>query len=239
MRLSVEEKRKKKWKETHKFIDEVDHKKCGICEEYKPCTTEFFYKNKSNGVDGFHTWCKICTVKKSGKWIENNYNDFRKHLAKYQEKDEYKHSNKEAVQRSRDKGNYIKWQRNNKDKLNTYKLERANKEHTISKEEWDKCKLYFNSECAYCGLHLNDHYIKYAGKIKLGDFHKEHFQHFGANDLSNCVPSCKECNSSKGEKSFEYWYPRHPNYTNERHFKITKWLEHDYKLYIKNKDAIN
>ena len=113
---------------------------------------------------------------------------------------------------------------------NQYRI--MNKKHNISNEEWELCKQYFNHQCAYCGLNIEEHYIKFNGKIQLGDFHKEHFDHNGSNELDNCVPSCKECNSSKGDKEFEYWYKIHPKFTYERLNKISKWLDKDYKKYI-------
>lgn len=91
------------------------------------------------------------------------------------------------------------------------------------------CKQYFNYECAYCGLPLEEHYIIYAGNLILGDFHKEHVDHFGSNDLSNCVPACKSCNSSKHDFEFNKWYNTDNHKFNiERYNKIIKWLNVDW-----------
>lgn len=58
---------KRKWEDSHKIIDGIDHKVCSICKEYYVATTEWFYKNKSSGVDGLNTYCKKCTIKKLKK----------------------------------------------------------------------------------------------------------------------------------------------------------------------------
>jgi len=123
------------------------------------------------------------------------------------------------------------WQKNNPEKLKEYRLNRGNKKHNISKEEWDNCKSYFNDSCAYCGLSENEHYELYDQQL-----HKEHVDHEGSNDLSNCVPACKICNSSKREYSLIEWYEptntRCFNYNHERMDRINRWLIDDHKLYI-------
>ena len=80
----------------------------------------------------------------------------------------------------------------------------------------EELKKYFNNECAYCGLPLSEHYFTRKGVTKLGDFHKEHVDHEGLNDLSNCVPSCSECNSEKNKKIFEKWMEMNKMEMNKR-----------------------
>ncbi len=109
-----------------------------------------------------------------------------------------------------------------------------NRTHSISNEEWEDCKKYFNYECAYCGLSVKDHYITFNEEERLGDFHKEHVDHEGENDLSNCVPSCKSCNSRKWEHDFNEWYTENNEvYSIERLSKIIKWLEEDCFKFMK------
>lgn len=70
--------------------------------------------------------------------------------------------------------------------------------------------------------------------MKQFDLHKEHVDDSGANDLSNCVPSCQSCNSSKNIFSLEEWYTEdNLNFTEERLSKIYRWLNEDYLKYIK------
>jgi 5-methylcytosine-specific restriction endonuclease McrA len=126
------------------------------------------------------------------------------------------------------------WQRNHPDKIRGYNRDRnLHKKHEISEQEWESCKNYFNYRCAYCGLPIEEHFVKYKGKIFIGDFHRDHVNDEGNNDLSNCIPACKSCNTSKHIHHLEEWYnENNPNFNQERLDKINKWLDEDYKKYI-------
>ena len=66
-------KHKSSYEETHKIIDGIEYKVCkGICGEWYPMSNEYFYKNKSNKTDGYHTYCKVCASKKSRQWEIDN-----------------------------------------------------------------------------------------------------------------------------------------------------------------------
>lgn len=98
--------------------------------------------------------------------------------------------------------------------------------------EWQSCKDYFDNSCCYCGLHIDNHYRRYNGKLRKEDLHKDHADHFGVNDLSNCIPACHSCNLHKWEFELKNWYnENNPNYTEERLDKITKWLEGDWEQF--------
>ena len=65
---------------------------------------------------------------------------------------------------------------------------------SFSEKDWDDTKRYFDGKCAYCGVididTVRDHAIPIS-KYKLGE-HR----------LGNLVPSCRSCNSKKGEQDF-------------------------------------
>lgn len=132
------------------------------------------------------------------------------------------------------KENSSRWRKENPERMrehNRYRL--MHKMHDISDEEWENCKQYFNHRCSYCGLAIEEHYINHKGKITLGDFHKEHVDDNGSNDLLNCIPSCKSCNSKKHTSSLEDWYGEsNPVYSVEREYRIYKWLNGDCYKYI-------
>lgn len=66
------------------------------------------------------------------------------------------------------------------------------------------------------------------------DLHKEHVLNYGANDLSNCIPACKSCNSQKSDYEFDDWYNSdNERFTYDRLNKINSWLKNDFKLFIK------
>lgn len=102
--------------------------------------------------------------------------------------------------------------------------------HNITDYEWEECKNYFNYRCAYCGIAIEDYEKQYHK-----DFSKEHVINNGANDLSNCVPACNNCNMSKRDKDFETWYKEQSFYFVGEYWKIKKWLKFDYKKIISPK----
>ncbi len=232
-------KREKKYNETHKIINDEDHKLCSICNEWFPCNTDYFYKNKKNGIDGYNPYCKDCTKKKSIKWQQDNYEQYQEWFTErnskrgkeyyYEVNKPWNEENKYRIIKTK-----REWNQNNPEKLRYYGQKRIqNKKHKINNKEWVKCKEYFNNSCAYCELHQDNHYRLWRGDMKKIDLHKEHVIHNGANDLSNCVPSCQSCNSSKHDFRLEDWYNEgNSNYTEERLNKILKWLNEDYKNYI-------
>jgi hypothetical protein len=191
------------WEENHKEIDGILYKKCAECNQWFPCNDKYFHKHACNKKDGLFPYCKPCNIKQATG-----------HNRKYDKIE-----------------NYRKWQQNNPDKIKDYREKHG--EHRMSSQEWKDCKEYFNNECAYCGLPVDKHYNRFKGEMRLTDFHKEHVDHQGANDLSNCIPSCKACNSSKHTEKLEDWYSRQAFYNEEKLDKIHNWLNEDYKLYIK------
>lgn len=216
----------------------IQIKICKDCGNELPTTVEYFYKNKSSS-DGLHSWCKECTKKRASKWQKDNPERYKEIRKGTEEKPRTKLLKREMNQRLLKEGKRKDWQNNNKDKISEYvRNKRENKTHNISNEEWENCKNYFHYRCAYCGLAIEEHYIRFKGQIRLGDFHREHVDDKGANDLSNCIPACKSCNSKKNILTLDEWYSNENElcgcYSFERLLKIFKWLKEDYKQYIKN-----
>lgn len=212
-------------------------KECNICNKEK--SEEEFYqttKIKSNGEKYIYImpYCKVCNKEKNNKWRRKHIEQTRKAVNRYYSTEGSRERNKKF----REEGKFAKWQQNNPDKMKEYAEKREHKKHMINKTEWDACKQYFDNCCAYCELPFEEHKVKFHGKIGHQDFHKEHFDDKGKNDLSNCIPSCKICNSSKGTKDFEEWYQKQEFYTKERYDRINKWINEDYKHYIIKKEIL-
>lgn len=189
-----------------------------------------FYKQKSK--DGFHTYCKQCNKEQSIQWgVENRDKQLIAHQ-KYLRTPKGKAWLKRDAEKQKE--NRKDYRKNNKDKMKEYSKNRySNKKHNITTQQWENCKKYFNHRCAYCGLAIEDHWIEFRGNIQLGDFHKEHVDDKGANDLSNCIPACKSCNSEKHDWLLDDWYNQtNTKYSDERFHKILKWLKEDYKAYL-------
>jgi hypothetical protein len=224
------------YEECHKIINGIEYKFCSDCNEWLPMTSENYYKNNKS-PDGFNPYCKEDTKRRSKQWQQvDNRKRYLSNKKIYNKEinqmDKYKKIYREHARDQRESGYYREYQQKNTDKFSLYsKDKRENKTHKITDDQWENCKNYFNYRCAYCELPIEEHYINYRGNIQLGDFHKEHVDDEGSNDISNCIPSCKICNSSKHTSSLEEWYNEdNPNFTHERLDRIHKWLVEDYKL---------
>ena len=94
----------------------------------------------------------------------------------------------------------------------------------INKEQWLEMMDFFDFRCAY-----SDEYIG-------GDSDKRNIDHIiplskgGEHEVWNCVPMYANYNFSKGANDMEEWYIQQEFYSEERLYKIYKWIE-----YVKNK----
>jgi hypothetical protein len=211
----------------------LNYKNCTICGECLPFTDEYFYKQKTNQGYRLASECKECARARSVK----HYYDKHQECLDY--KAQYRKSHKEEIAEYCKEWDYIHkdyiadksrmWRRNNPEKLSEYGSRHRN--HDITKREWKNCKDYFNNSCAYCGMTEQEH-----KKLYGQDLHKDHVDPDGDNDLSNCVPSCKNCNSEKHTKNLENWYtPYNNKYSDYRYEIILNWIKSDYLIYIKEK----
>lgn len=193
-----------------------------------------FYKHKT--PDGFHTWCKECNRKQSSNWQKTNPKKHAKLKNRYYHDGRSTHWQKQNGINRRLNGKQKEWQQSNPDKCRYYSSKHSNKKHIMTTKEWEANKKYFIHRCAYCGLAIEDHWVQVRGNWQLGDFHKEHVIDDGRNDIKNCVPSCKSCNSEKHTSTLNQWYnPSNPKYTQERYYRIYIWMRYDYKKYIEPK----
>ncbi|QIA28523.1 HNH endonuclease [Phage f2b1] len=110
------------------------------------------------------------------------------------------------------------WFKENKDKRREYNQTRRAKLQELvadlTVEQWETIQSYFGNCCAYCGEvePLNqDHFIP----VNSG----------GGYTLSNIIPACTPCNSSKHDNDFAEWYPRYRHYSKEREQFILDYLK--------------
>lgn len=114
-----------------------------------------------------------------------------------------------------------RWLEENPDKKRRYyHVREARKKSllaTFNPKQWKYCKSYFSYSCAYCG----------RPSQKL---HQEHFipiNNGGTYTITNIIPACRKCNSSKKDSSFFDWYSKQPFYSKTREAKILKYLNYD------------
>lgn len=212
---------------------------CGQEREYKDFYFNEYLNEKGIKTYYFHPQCVDCERQKAREYG-------KKHKTEKNKRDkEYNQLHKEIInERSRKwREDNAEWKKeyqadywkNNPERVSKYNTRRRHKKHKINKQEWKNCKQYFDNSCAYCGLPEELH-----RELFKTDLHKEHVDHEGLNDLSNCVPSCESCNYRKWEHEFEDWYNKdNSRFTKERYEKILKWLKEDYKkYYIKKKPRV-
>lgn len=87
--------------------------------------------------------------------------------------------------------------------------------------DWDNCLNHFDHKCAYCGK-----------SEKLTQDHFIPLSHGGEYALSNIIPVCLSCNSSKRDQDFFTWYSHQPSYSKQRELKILDYLNYDPKTHI-------
>lgn len=206
----------------------MDKKKCSVCGEEK-LLTEFYTQQHYSKKRGYYTYynpsCKECDKKKAKEWNLNNLEQARALRRKYDRKPDRKKAKKKVHEELKNRGYYVEYRRQNKDKIKKYNKKRNEKNHKITKNEWETCKKYFDNSCAYCGM-TNDE----AKRLYNNYLHKEHVIHNGSDKIDNCIPACKSCNSSKATKKFEDWYNEsNKKYSKDRYNKIIKWLNEDCK----------
>lgn len=86
----------------------------------------------------------------------------------------------------------------------------------LSQKQWQNIVDKFNNSCAYCGSDnvtlTMDHFIPISSG---GEF-----------TVSNIVPCCYSCNSSKNKYNFFEWYSKQEFYNKQREEKILKHLNY-------------
>jgi len=199
-------------------------------------------RNKSKPERGFNSECKECSRKKAMQYQKENIDKVINDIMDWQERNREKtweYSRKQYKNNKEERREYVKeWVNSHPDRAKEYGENRRHKKHNINKKEWESCKDYFNDSCAYCGFPAKDHYRMYAGKQQKMELHKEHVEHDGASDLSNCVPACQSCNSVKNLKTIDEFFESKliENFTQERYDKIMQWIIEDHKKYINKQE---
>jgi len=231
----AEARKQEKYNREHKIINGAIYKWCKKGQHWEVMDTEHFYINKSNGIDGFHPDCKYHCIEDTKQWRRDNPEWYKElnHKTNTNPSDKTRETYRVNSQTRRDNGKYYEWLDDNPDKQAKY-IEN-HRIHDITETEWRHCLNVFNSTCAYCGLPIGQHIVQRKGKYFIMDLHREHVDDKGYNDLRNCVPACRDCNSAKHDFIMIDWYSKQKFFTKERYDKIIWWTEEGYKDYIGDK----
>ena len=207
-------------------------KMCVKCNQQLPATTDYFHRH-SGHKDGLQSCCKGCKSLYNAEWQRANPKYNSKYYLFNQEsmlkkRNAYNHAHAEYLQGKR-KDYYLRNKAKVLEHARRYRKERpevgrkasakyyqAKKQlsYSLTNEQWDACKKFFDYKCAYCG----------ADSARL---HREHFvpvSKNGAYDSNNIIPACPSCNAMKHTHSFFEWYPNQAFYSEEREHKILTYL---------------
>jgi hypothetical protein len=235
-----------KYNKYHEIMNGVLFKKCNTCEEWFEANSENFKidKKAKSGFNGKCIGCQkeynreaylkhqeerrskatqyyfdnkeIASLNKKKWYIENGESVRLKRKQRYHENSDY------------DKKYLSEWQKKNPNKIKEYRINRQHKKHTMKNSEWLSCKEYFNYRCAYCGISEQEHKKEYGSQL-----HRDHYDHEGSGDLSNCIAGCMSCNSSKRQYNFEEWFTEDKSfYDIHRKEMILKWINGEYRLFM-------
>jgi hypothetical protein len=170
----------------------IDMKVCKKCDEAKPATLEYFYRNgKSLRSD-----CKTCRNSYVKSWGKANPDKV------YAKNKTWKNANFEKVKTANKA-----WGKANRDKKNvSYQIYRARKLHN-GFEKYTNAEIFeaYGTNCYLCDMPIN---LKVSGQSGSNPQWRSglHIEHFVANvnggptTLDNLRPSHAWCNLSKGIK---------------------------------------
>lgn len=217
----------------HEYIGKT--KECVICKEQIEYI-KFYFKEVVN-INGeteyiFNSRCIDCDKKQATKWNKENPDKKRESVRKNGKTVKTRKYYRERQKKRTVNGTTKKYYYGNPKKFLKYTLEHnAHKTHDISNKQWVSCKEFFYYKCVFCGMTEKEH-----KEIFNEQLHMEHAINDGSNEIDNCIPSCKSCNSSKKKEDWIHWYtPDNPRFTQERYNKIIQWTEEEYKKYIIDK----
>jgi len=231
---SQREKRKRiKYEKDHKEEDGIVYKWCSFGEHWIIMDDEYFYK--ATTPDGFHTYCKKCCTKKAMEWAIKNRDKYMEQSRKRNYTPKRIKYLRERSKIQKESGYSAEYIKRPEVKARSKKYNENHRDHDITENEWKSCLKVFENTCAYCGLKYENHIVKLRGKHITMNFHKEHVDDEGYNDLRNCVPACRDCNSSKHKGSLDNWYKIREFFSEERLDKIIWWTTEGYKEHIEDK----
>jgi len=193
--------RKKQRKEYNEiFKDEIAVK----CRKY--------YENNKERIAQRNKQYKALNIARVAEWKRRHHEANNEQIAEYH-KIYYLNHKDEIAERVK------RYNALNRDKRSIWEHKRAATKRrlpsTLTNDQWEDIKLYFDNKCAYCGDEktlTKEHFLAINNG---GEFTKD-----------NIIPSCLSCNCSKQDKLFRDWYPSFKYYSENREAKILNYLNY-------------
>lgn len=98
--------------------------------------------------------------------------------------------------------------------VDTGQKKRHEGQSELTQEQWEMAKAYFRFHCAYCGQ-----------EDELTKDHLDPLNNKGSLTVSNVVPACRSCNSSKKDHQWLAWFQKRKFYNRDRAKKITDYID--------------
>lgn len=225
---------------TAEYFHRNKNRKDGFEEICKSCKKEYYQENKEHIIKNTRKYReenKEHYQQNRKKYNQENKDKIAKQIKEYYEENrewfleyrkQYYVENKEYIleqvklYRVDNKERYKKYYQQASQRRRAVKMKLPN---TLTIEEWNNIKLYFNNSCSYCGMTEKEHFKEYGEQL-----HQEHFvplSRGGEYTHNNIIPSCRMCNASKSNKSFFEWYPKQKFYNNKKEEKILTFLNYE------------
>lgn len=98
--------------------------------------------------------------------------------------------------------------------VDTGQAQRHGGESELTEKQWEMAKSYFGHSCAYCG-----------GSGNLTKDHLDPLANGGELTISNIIPACQSCNSSKKDKQWLSWFQSQKFYDPQKAEKIVAYVD--------------
>lgn len=200
----------------------IPDKQCIICGLWYLATTENFRPRKYVRGLGLRGECRSCHnangkdyhdrhPEQSKKYYQDNRDAIIARATQWiaDNRDVFNERNRVALQKKRQsdpdatraKGRVesARFKKDNPDKVRAWNSQRrariAGLPATFTKTDWDHCREYWHSSCAYCGR-------------QLSKLHQDHFipsSRGGGYVPTNIVPACQSCNLQKKDRDPAIW----------------------------------
>ena len=213
---------------TLEYFSARKRNKCGLHEQCRVCRSkrdkEYRTANKDHYIEINKQW-KVANKEHIGE-VDKKYREDHKER-KSETNKQWHEKNKERKNemvkqwslnnKERRTETIKRWQKNNRGRviitIRRYEYRRRGFPSTLTFEQWEKAKQYFDNACAYCG-----------SKVNLTKDHLEPVIRGGGYTEDNIIPACARCNRSKSVTPFEIWYPKQGFYRKTSEQKILKYL---------------
>ena len=192
-----------------KRIKVITNPRMRFCYKCKRELTFYDFNKDKSAPSGYNSCCKECQKKKYKTYYEYNFDKIKITRNIYINQNILKIKESQRKYVTKHHLNFVFYAQKR----------RAMKEllpSTLNEQQWELIKQQFDNKCAYCGKGLplaQDHFLALS---KGGEY-----------TINNIIPSCQSCNSSKRDKDFFMWYPKHKSYSKKREDFILKYLNYN------------